>query len=158
MPSVFTRLWVAHFCSWMGLMCVILYYTEFFGEIMYQGMAKIVIFTQSHVPKMKILLTSERWSKCRKGLNRQTKLWRRSPYGLTWTLYTKHYCNVFIFLYWRPYPQIWQKKCVPSFNRKFHTFYARYRALQGSQKNGVRCICIRKFVINGSSTVLERQH
>jgi len=37
MPSVFTRLWVAHFCSWMGLMCVILYYTEFFGEIMYQG-------------------------------------------------------------------------------------------------------------------------
>ena len=126
MPSVFTRLWVAHFCSWMGLMCVILYYTEFFGEIMYQGMVKILIFTQSHVAKMKILyfeskiLTSERWSKCRKGLNRQTKLWRRSPYGLTWTLYTKHYCNVFIFLYRRPYPQIWQKKCVPSFNRKFH--------------------------------------
>ena len=45
MPSVFTRLWVAHFCSWMGLMCVILYYTEFFGEIMYQGMVKILIFT-----------------------------------------------------------------------------------------------------------------
>ena len=37
MPSVFTRLWMAHFCSWMGLMSVILYYTEFFGEIMYGG-------------------------------------------------------------------------------------------------------------------------
>lgn len=49
MPSVFTRLWVAHFCSWMGLMCVILYYTEFFGEIMYQGMVKIVIFIHDPV-------------------------------------------------------------------------------------------------------------
>ena len=28
---------MAHFCSWMGLMSVILYYTEFFGEIMYEG-------------------------------------------------------------------------------------------------------------------------
>ena len=37
MPSVFTRLWLAHFCSWMGLMSLILYYTEFFGEIMFSG-------------------------------------------------------------------------------------------------------------------------
>ena len=55
MPSVFTRLWVAHFCSWMGLMCVILYYTEFFGEIMYQGMLKIVIFTIFHLVQTKML-------------------------------------------------------------------------------------------------------
>ena len=133
MPSVFTRLWVAHFCSWMGLMCVILYYTEFFGEIMYQGMVKIFIYSVLKISRS--ILTSKRWSKCGKGINRPPELWRRAPYGLTWTFYTKHYCNVFIFLYWRPYPQIWQTKCIPSFNRKFiHCSSLRMRGQRVARK------------------------
>ena len=37
MPRVFNRLWMAHFCGWMGLMSLIIYYTEFFGEVIYNG-------------------------------------------------------------------------------------------------------------------------
>ena len=37
MPKVFTRLWMAHFCCWMGLMSLIIYYTEYFGEVIYNG-------------------------------------------------------------------------------------------------------------------------
>ena len=37
MPRVFNRLWLAHFCGWMGLMSLIIYYTEFFGEVIYGG-------------------------------------------------------------------------------------------------------------------------
>lgn len=28
---------MAHFCGWMGLMSLIIYYTEYFGEVIYNG-------------------------------------------------------------------------------------------------------------------------
>lgn len=37
-PVVIRRLFVAELCSWMALMSFMLFYTDFLGEGLYQGM------------------------------------------------------------------------------------------------------------------------